>query len=239
MARPRGDIEPRIVHAARARFVVEGVDGASLRTIARDAGTNIGMISYYFATKEELFLAVVEEVYAKLLADLEKIFAVGGPLAGRIRAVSERLGTMSATELDVVRLVVREALASSERFHRLLSRFKRGHLPMMLSALAAGVEKGEVSSDIPLPVLLVCTFGIAALPQIARRAAGREPPMGLLPEPVELADLVTGVLFQGIGAAQYRNATKRRATTDGKGATKVPKARSSKPKQRPRRSRVR
>jgi AcrR family transcriptional regulator len=207
MARPRGDIEPRIVHAARARFVVEGVDGASLRTIARDAKTNIGMISYYFATKEDLFLAVVEEVYAKLLTDLEKIFAVGGPLAGRIRAVSERLGTMSATELDVVRLVVREALASSERFRRLLSRFKRGHLPMMLGALAAGVENGEVSSNIPLPVLLVCTFGLAALPQIARRAAGAEAPMGLLPDAAELAELVTGVLFHGIAAPQHRSAT--------------------------------
>ena len=46
MARPRGDIAPRILHAARKRFLVEGVDGASLRAIARDARTNKGMIYY-------------------------------------------------------------------------------------------------------------------------------------------------------------------------------------------------
>jgi AcrR family transcriptional regulator len=36
----------------------DGVDGASLREIAREAGTNIGMVVYYFATKDDLFLAV-------------------------------------------------------------------------------------------------------------------------------------------------------------------------------------
>src|SRR4029077_6434218 len=57
MARPRSDIQPRIVRAARERFLAEGVDGASLRTIASDAGTNVGMVFYYFPTKDDLFLA--------------------------------------------------------------------------------------------------------------------------------------------------------------------------------------
>ena len=59
MARPKSDIEPRIIHAARRRFLEDGVDGASLRKIAREAGTNIGMIYYYFPTKDDLFLAYV------------------------------------------------------------------------------------------------------------------------------------------------------------------------------------
>ncbi len=217
MARPRGDIEPRIVHAARARFVLEGVDGASLRTIARDAKTNIGMISYYFASKEDLFFAVVEEVYAELLSDLEKIFAVGGPVTERIRAVSERLGSMSATELDVVRLVVREALVSSERFQRLAARFKRGHVPMVLATLAEGVEKGELTSEVPLPVLLVCTFGIAVLPQIARRAA--QGALGVLPDAPELAAIATKVLVRGIGAPEKKtsaSATVKRSASKKK-----------------------
>jgi TetR/AcrR family transcriptional regulator, transcriptional repressor for nem operon len=59
MARPASDIGPRIVHAARARFLQEGVDGAALRQIARDAGTNIGMVYYYFKTKDDLLAAVL------------------------------------------------------------------------------------------------------------------------------------------------------------------------------------
>ena len=70
MARPRGNIDQRIVRAARVLFLRDGVDGASLRDIARRARTSIGMIYYYFPIKDDLFLAVVEEVYAKLLGDL-------------------------------------------------------------------------------------------------------------------------------------------------------------------------
>jgi AcrR family transcriptional regulator len=219
MARPRGDIEPRIIHAARSRFVQEGVDGASLRTIARDAKTNIGMISYYFPSKEALFLAVVEEEYRKLLSDLETIFAVGGRLEDRIRTVSERLGTMSATELDVVRLVVREAIVSSDRFHHLVSRFKRGHVPMVLSELAGAIERGEVTSSVPLPVLLVCTFGAAVLPQIAPRAVRGKLPV-LLPPPPELAALVTRVLFHGIAETTPRAPPARTADTKSRTRSK-------------------
>jgi len=70
MARPRSDIAPRVVIAARERFLKDGVDGASLRAIAHDARTSIGMIYYYFPTKDDLFLAVVEQVYEKVLADM-------------------------------------------------------------------------------------------------------------------------------------------------------------------------
>src|SRR5262249_27779376 len=67
MPRPRTDIRVRILHAARARFAAKGVDGSSLRSIAADARTSIGMIYYYFPSKDALFLAVVEEVYGNLL----------------------------------------------------------------------------------------------------------------------------------------------------------------------------
>ena len=115
MARPRTDIQPRILKAARARFLHDGVDGASLRDIARDAHTSIGMVSYYFPSKDALFLAVVEEVYGGLTAELERHLAAKKPLRDRLRAIFLRLGQASPEELDVVRLVIREALVSSKR----------------------------------------------------------------------------------------------------------------------------
>ena len=77
MPRPRSDLAPRILAAARTRILHEGVDGASLRQIAADAGTTIGMIYYYFPTKDDVFLAVVEDVYEKLLVDVERALKCG------------------------------------------------------------------------------------------------------------------------------------------------------------------
>jgi AcrR family transcriptional regulator len=204
MARPRSDIRRRIVRAARARFAVEGVDGASLRMIAKDARTSIGMISYYFRSKDELFLAAVEEIYAALLRDLAELLGKKANLAVRLRDISARLGKMSDDELAVVRLVAREALASSERFGRLLTRFRRGHVAMILRALGEGAARGEVDPSIPLPIVLACTFGIVGLPQIARRIAGDRPPFSALPEPDALAEAAASVLFGGVAPRTKR-----------------------------------
>ena len=200
MARPASDIRERIVRSARSRFLAEGVDGASLRTIAREAKTNVGMVFYYFPNKDDLFLAVVEEVYAKLLADLGEALAGDGPVRERLARVFVRLGEASDDELEVVRLVLREVLLSSERFRRVFARMQRGHLMMLLETLGEGVRRGEIDPEIPSPLLLLSTLALGAVPQFVRRAAGREAPFKALPPPKALADASAELLFRAIGA---------------------------------------
>jgi AcrR family transcriptional regulator len=198
MARPRTDIAPRILHAARDRFLSDGVDGASLRAIAREAGTNLGMLYYYFPTKDDLFLAIVEEVYGALLADLTDALAPDAPVEERIGRVYARIGAVSDEELTVVRLMVREALVSSPRLERLIERFQRGHLPLVLAALRDGVEQGRVDRRFPPPVLLLLTFAVGALPQLIRRRAGHLGPFAAMPDGEALSRLLLDALFHGI-----------------------------------------
>ena len=199
MGRPRTDIQPRIVASARARFLHDGVDGASLREIAAAAGTSVGMIHYYFKTKDDLFFAVVEEVYARLLADFSVALAPGGPVRERLGRLFRRFGTASRKEIDVLRLVIREALVSSERLQRLVRRFRAGHLPLVLGALAEGVAQGDVDAETPLPILLMCVAGMAVIPQIVRRRGGDMPPFAGLPRDEALAAITLDLLFRGIG----------------------------------------
>lgn len=212
MARPRSDIQPRIVRAARARFLESGVDGASLRTIAHDARTNVGMVFYYFPTKDHLFLAVIEEVYAKLLGDLGEVLAGEAPVRDRLERVFARIGRASAEELEVVRLVVREALLSSERFGRVFARMQRGHVAMIGATLAEGVARGEIEGSIPPALLLLSCLGLGALPQFVRRAAGDRAPFDALPGPESLARESAELLFRAIG----KSGLKRPATRPAK-----------------------
>jgi AcrR family transcriptional regulator len=200
MARPRTDIRPRLLHAARARFLSDGVDGASLRAIARDAGTSIAMLLYHFPTRDELFLEIVEEVYAGLLVDLTAALAPGRPVGVRLGALYQRLARISDDELAVLRLVVREVLVGAPRVARLIERFQRGHLPLVLGALLDGLASGELDRRLPLPLLLLVTFAVGALPQLVRRAAPDLPPFANLPPAAEMATLQLEVLLGGIGA---------------------------------------
>lgn len=212
MARPRSDIRPRLLQAARRRFLAEGVDGASLRTIAQDANTNVGMVVYYFATKDELFLAVVEQLYVQLLEDLTQALRAPKTLRERLTTAFSRLGAASNEELEVIRLVLREALLvpASPRFAKLLARFRQGHFAVLLQTLADGVNDGELDGSIPLPLLMISTFAMGGVPQILRRIARDESPFSSLPAPPELAEHALALLLQGIGARPLE-ATKRRA----------------------------
>lgn len=51
----------RVLDAAAERFVVQGYAATTLRQIAGDVGIKAGSIYHYFASKEELFGAVLEQ----------------------------------------------------------------------------------------------------------------------------------------------------------------------------------
>lgn len=205
MPRPRGDVRERLLTAARRRFLSDGVDGASLRKIAADAGSNVGMIHYYFESKEALFLAVVEDRYAALLDDLGAILETDEPILARFERLSVRVGSLSDEEAEVLRIVARELLTSSERRRFLLRRFERGHVAVASKALATARDEGQLRDDLPLPVALMAAFATMLLPQaLGRVLPGDERPGALrdLPPPEALAAAMRAVLERGLLAPQ-------------------------------------
>ena len=200
MARPRSDIRLRLVAAARARFLAHGVDGASLRDIARDAGTNIGMIYYYFPTKDDLLLAVLEERYAVLVEDFIVALGPDVPPAERIRRLYRRVGRMSDEELVTLKLIAREALGSTQRLKKVLERFQRGHLPLVLRAFMEGMADGTFDPSIPLGVLLMSAMSIGAFPQLIRRSLGATPLLPPAPDGEDLSEALFRVVMRGIRA---------------------------------------
>jgi AcrR family transcriptional regulator len=156
------------------------------------------MIYYYFATKDELFLAVVEEIYHALLDDLGAALSGDAPLEARLRKMSERIGDMSDDERDVAKLIVREMLSSSSRRGRLIERFQRGHLGMIVRAVAEGVANDEIDTRHHPFVVTMATFALGAMPHMVRQLAGDVPPFSSAPHGSELASQLIDILFHGI-----------------------------------------
>src|SRR4051812_9525899 len=51
----------QIIEGARAMFLAQGFDAASMSDIARAAGVSKGTLYVYFENKEQLFAAIVQE----------------------------------------------------------------------------------------------------------------------------------------------------------------------------------
>lgn len=199
MARPRSDIAPRIVTAATERFLHDGVDGASLRQIALAAGTNLGMVYYYFPTKDELFLAVVERHYAPMSDAIIAAIAAGPTFDDRVRALYDRFGAMSDEEFVVLRLVLREALVSSARLTRVLERMMHGHVPGLLALLADGIGGGSVGPEVNPAAAMVAMAALAVVPQVMVRRLAASGVGAALPDPAALARDLASVVLRGIG----------------------------------------
>src|SRR5687767_5848255 len=70
MARPtQADAQgtqKRILNAASSLFADRGVDATSIRDIAKEAGITLATVHHYFGTKEQLYQACIEAMYAEL-----------------------------------------------------------------------------------------------------------------------------------------------------------------------------
>lgn len=200
MARPRTDIAPRIVNAAALRFAEAGVEAASLRSIAKDAGTSIGMVYYYFPTKDELFFAVVEEVYAKLLSDLTDAVRITGTFEDRIRTLYTRIGSLDAGEKRTLRLVAHEALAGSQRFLGLVERFKRGHVALLFQLVTEGVQTKAFRTDVNPFVIMAAIASLGSMPQLFMQVGGKHMPFVPKLDPEIFVAQLAHVLFQGVSS---------------------------------------
>lgn len=199
MARPRSDISERILRAAGQRFLRDGVEGASLREIARDARTSVGMVSYYFPTKDALFAAVVEHAYTGLLDDMAAALSPDVPFERQVAALHARLAALSEEEFLVLRLVIRELMVASPRAGALLARFSHGHIPLVLNAVAGAYQRGEVRAEVDPIAAIMATFISGVGAQLALRSLASVSPLAeALPTPARLADALRDVLFHGL-----------------------------------------
>jgi AcrR family transcriptional regulator len=123
---PKPDTRERIVEAARQLFFEQGYTATGIAQILKHSGVNSGSLYYFFPTKEELLVAVLERykqmlepavlapAYARAVDPIERLFAVLDGYRQLLAKTEFRLGCpignlaieMSNTHPQVRKLVV-------------------------------------------------------------------------------------------------------------------------------------
>lgn len=82
MATKAKETQRNILETAKTHFLSDGLTGASLRNIVKDAGLTTGAFYKYYPTKEALFDALTDpylehiyEIYDQVIAEFEKLSA--------------------------------------------------------------------------------------------------------------------------------------------------------------------
>ena len=131
----------RILGAATVEFASRGFKGASMDAIAARTNTTRALINYYFGGKEQLYLAVLERVYAEIRAAEIELDLDHLPPVEAIRCIVEFTYNYYVEHEDFVRLVVAENQAKGR--HMKKSAAMRTVNRPIVETLGAVITRGQ------------------------------------------------------------------------------------------------
>jgi len=131
----------RIVKAAIDQFASRGFKGASMDAIAARTQTTRALINYYFGSKEKVYLAVLEQVYAEIrhaesFLDLDHLAPVDA-----IKRIVEFTFDYYLSHQGFVRIVVAENQAKGRHFRK--SKAMRSLNRPIIDTLARVIARGQ------------------------------------------------------------------------------------------------
>jgi AcrR family transcriptional regulator len=141
-----------IAQAALAVFAEKGFAAARLDEIAARAGVSKGALYLYFATKEDLFRAVVHLAIAPDVQAIRAMVAAHpGPLADLLRLIPDRLSAIieSLPVGAVIKMVIGEARNFPELARVWYEALVSQALGAVTEAIAAAQARGEVRAGDP------------------------------------------------------------------------------------------
>jgi AcrR family transcriptional regulator len=132
----------KLVKAARKLFAREGYAAVGTEQIVRRAGVTRGALYHHFPAKEDLFLAVYEQVERELTQRVAAtVGEVGSPL-GELRAgIAVFLAQCRSPDVQRIVLIDGPAVLGWERWREVADRYGLG---LLEAAVTAAVEAGEI-----------------------------------------------------------------------------------------------
>jgi AcrR family transcriptional regulator len=160
------DLRERLLDAAIACFVREGIAATPLRAIATEAGVTPALLHYYFGDKAQLQEAVIaERVLPAFQALREPIMAAGDDVAALVAAFVQGIGRVVAAHPWLPSLWVREVLCEGGALRDVLFDRIGPALPRMMSERFAQAQaRGELNEDLDPRLLMVSLVGLTLFP---------------------------------------------------------------------------
>lgn len=165
--------QKRIVEAAISCIEREGVQAATIRSIAREAGVNSAAISYYFRSKEALVAEALAMTLENAFGDWEVLLRKRSTdLRGRVRSVLVELFEGSLRFPGIVKAHLYDTFAHGASRTPLIRRLARllSSLTREMSVLFPDRSVRQIGNEVVQMVSAVLLPGI--MPQLFRKTAG-------------------------------------------------------------------
>jgi AcrR family transcriptional regulator len=184
----------RLIDSAARSIVRNGLEGTTIEEIAERAGHTRGAFYAHFKSREDLYLAMLEDRFAKYVDRFNRTLAGEDPPEVRARRAGDDLTAIVQADPEWQRLYFEFAVYAlrNKSFRRELINRQRALREGVAAVFRSRAEEAGVSSPIPLERLTLMTFAIATGFSLAT-----------LLEPDAFPDDLHGetlaILFKGLG----------------------------------------
>jgi AcrR family transcriptional regulator len=181
----------QLLDVALQLFVERGIENVSIADLAAGAGVAHGLVYHYFASKDELLVAVLEHA-SPLQGFLDIAASMRGlPAHEGLRLFTMRLGGMLQERGDVLRFLFRESLSPRSALPSRIAEVQEQVLEELASYLTGRIGAGELRPHDPrAPFRMLISSALV---------------LGLFGQPVEpwIDSFVETILF-GIRSEDHR-----------------------------------
>jgi AcrR family transcriptional regulator len=182
-AETREATRAKLLAAAGEEFARVGLERANVDAISLAAGYAKGTIYNYFPSKEELFLAVVEEASAQAAAS----GSTPGDAAARERLKETLAGfcTWAGANDPLARVLVRECLMGTPGLYPRVMGAEAPLVGELEAIIRQGAADGQIRDDMPPDLLALAIAGLADLALVQHWASdGTKLRLAEIPEQV-------------------------------------------------------
>jgi AcrR family transcriptional regulator len=158
----QADTRGRLLRSAAKVFARRGFQAASLDEIAADAGFTKGAVYANFESKEDLFLAMLDERFAERRAAMERTAATGEEPEDQVRAGGGDFAEYLTADPEWQRLFLEMAAHAGrdERFRRALVARYRGLREVIADVYAGRAEELGVEPPVPFEQIAWMVFAM-------------------------------------------------------------------------------
>ena len=168
------DTKTAILAAALEEFADKGFDAASIRVIAERTGLNHPLITYHYKTKDILWRAVAEEMFAKVRLLWDEVAPADSTQTSieRVREEYRIFMRFTMEYPDFHRFMVHESRSGSPRLAWVVETILKPLMTGILPYIADAQAKGELPPGHPVLVHYMFIGMISVLSSLAPEIQG-------------------------------------------------------------------
>jgi AcrR family transcriptional regulator len=158
----------KIINAAFKRIYEQGIEGTTMRSIAKEAKVNQALLHYYFKNKEHLLEEFLVTLFNRFIYDIEKRYKDSDPHQNKLEAyfAAGKDFLEKQRELFVVMIDVWTYCFRNKKLQKDYAELNRRLTGVMRNILAAGKQDGafnDVNEDTLAILFVSFVVGIGCL----------------------------------------------------------------------------